>query len=335
MARDPEVFDEAAAESLKRSLQPLSPGGGSPLSPAVERYLAHYGIDFADLQSRHVFGKVTAAGLELATHVYHPRGQARGTFIILHGLFDHAGIYGHVIRFCLEQQYAVCIADLPGHGLSGGEPADIDEFSRYREVVKEWIGCLAPHELPAPFQMLGQSMGGAIAMDCVLHWCRHSPQEPLQQGVVEIDRLFLLAPLLRPVEWLRVRFYHWIGHHFRSHIEREFTDNSRDEVFLRFLREQDPLQPRRLSGRWVRALVRWQRQFRRLPPCSLPVRMFQGDDDGTVNWRWNLPRIHGRFPQLSVTMLPGGRHHLANESAGHRRRMFAVMADDLKPPETC
>ncbi|MGM0632909.1 MAG: alpha/beta hydrolase, partial [Pseudomonadota bacterium] len=325
MARRPNAFDEAAATHLKRSLPPLSSGKSPAPSPEVDRYLAHYGIAFPDLSSRHVFGMVDAAGLDLATHIYHPAGPPRGTFIILHGLFDHAGLYGHVIRFCLAQQFVVCIADLPGHGLSSGEPADIDDFSRYREVLREWIRCLAPHALPAPFLMLGQSMGGAIAMDCTLHWCGNSPEGPLQQGPVEIERLFLLAPLLRPVDWLRVRFYHWIGHHFHSHIEREFSTNSRDEVFLRFLREQDPLQPRHLSGRWVRAMVRWQREFRRLPSCSLPVRMFQGDDDGTVNWRWNLPRIQRRFPQLSLTMLPGGRHHLANESADHRREMFSVM----------
>lgn len=330
MARAPEAFDEAAAEQLKRSLPPLSLDACPPSSPAVDQYLAHYDIDFPDLQSRHLFGTVMAGGVPLATHVYYPAGPARGTFIILHGLFDHAGLYGHVIRFCLQQQFVVCIADLPGHGLSGGEPADIDAFFRYRDVLNDWLWSLAPHELPAPFHMLGQSMGGAIAMDCVLHWCRNAPRGPLQQGAVEIDRLFLLAPLLRPVEWLRVRFYHWVGHLFRSHVEREFTDNSGDEAFLRFLREQDPLQPRHLSGRWVRALVRWQREFRRLPPCSLPVRMFQGDHDGTVNWRWNLPRIRDRFPQLSVTMLPGGRHHLANEAADYRREMFSVMENDLQ-----
>lgn len=329
MARRPDAFDEAAAAQLKQSLPPLSPEEGAPSSPVVNCYLAHYGIDFPALQSRHAFGMVAVDGWQLATHVYHPAGPARGTFIILHGLFDHAGLYGHVIRFCLEQRFVVCIADLPGHGLSSGEPAAIGDFSRYREAVNDWLGCLGPQQLPAPFHLLGQSMGGAVAMDCVLHWCRNTEKGPLQQGAVEIDRLFLLAPLLRPTEWHRVRFYDWIGHHFRDHAEREFTDNSHDAAFLRFLREQDPLQPRRISGRWLRALVRWQREFRCLPPCSLPVRVFQGDDDDTVNWRWNLPRIRRQFPHLLLTMLPGGRHHLSNESAHYRSEIFSVMERDL------
>lgn len=330
MARRPDVFDEAAAAHLKRSLPPLFPEEDAPSLAAVSQYLAHYGIDFPALQSRHAFGTVAAAGWQLATHVYRPAGPPRGTFIILHGLFDHAGLYGHVVRFCLEQQFAVCMLDLPGHGLSSGRSVAINDFAGYREAVREWLSCLVPHELPAPFLMLGQSMGGAIAMDCVLHWCAESPEPPLQQGPVKVDRLFLLAPLVRPTEWRRVWLYDWIGHRFRDGVEREFSDNSHDGEFLRFLREKDPLQPRRISGRWLRALVRWQGEFRRLPPCSLPVRMFQGDEDGTVDWRWNLTRIQRRFPHLSLTMLPGGRHHLVNESEDYRREMFAVMERDLK-----
>lgn len=328
MARGAEGFDEAAAAELKRILPPLSREEDGQHCPAVQQYLACYGIDFPTLQSSHSFGMVSADGWQLATHVYRPAAPARGTFIILHGLFDHAGLYGHVIRFCLEQQFVVCIADLPGHGLSGGEPAAINDFSRYRGAVNEWLRHLALHELPPPFHLLGQSMGGAVAMDCVLHWCRDAPDGPLQQGV-QVDRLFLLAPLLRPREWPRVRLYDWIGHRFRTHVEREFTENSHDGAFLRFVRERDPLQPRRLSGRWLRALVRWQREVRRLPPCSLPVRLFQGDGDGTVNWRWSLPRIQRQFPQLSLTMLPGARHHLANETADYRREMFDIIRRDL------
>lgn len=330
MAQGPNAFDGTAAEQLKRSLPPLTPAEDAPSSPAVRQYLSHYGIDFPELQSRHAFGMVTAADWQLATHVYRPAGPPRGTFIILHGLFDHAGLYGHAIRFCLEQQFAVCMADLPGHGLSSGESVATDDFSRYREAVGDWLSRLVSHELPGPFHMLGQSMGGAIAMDCALHWCRQSPQ-PLEQGPVVVEKLFLLAPLLRSYNWHRVRYYHWIGHLFRDRIAREFSDNSRDGEFLRFLREHDPLQPRYISGLWLRALVRWQRKFRRLPPCSLPVRVFQGDDDGTVNWRWNLPRIQRRFPDLALTMLPGGRHHLVNESPDYRRQMFSVMERDLEP----
>ena len=66
----------------------------------------------------------------------------------------------------------------------------------------------------------------------------------------------LLAPLVRPTSWTRVRLGHTLLHKFKDSLQRSFNQNSSDPQFLAFV-QQDPLQSRQLSLRWVGALRRW------------------------------------------------------------------------------
>ncbi len=128
----------------------------------------------------------------------------------------------------------------------------------------------------------------------------------------------LLAPLVRPAGWRRVQLAHRLLHRFADSVHREFTRNSSDQDFLAFLR-RDPLQSRRISVRWVRALQRWLAD---LPIRDLgvgPALVLQGDVDGTVDWRYNTRAIATLFPGAISEVLPGAGHQLANESLAIRR----------------
>lgn len=329
MTADRGVFTEEAAGRLTRSLeeidlQALQPSAGE----GWQTYFDHYGIDFPSLQSGHAFGLFGAGGYRLACHCYRPLQEPHGTFFLLHGYFDHVGLYGHAIRFALEQGFAVLAFDLPGHGLSAGERASIDRFSRYREVFSVLLDRAKEARLPEPWYVLAQSMGGAVAMDHALH----AAQPGVGPGDTRAplpERLFLLAPLLRPLGWRAVKLGYYLRRWFLSTIPRQFSENSSDREFLRFLRERDPLQPRLIATRWLGALIRWQRRFRACPPCDVPVTVAQGDKDGTVDWRYNLPMIRRKFPDTEVITIPGGRHHLVNETPELRRQFFQAFASRL------
>jgi hypothetical protein len=84
---------------------------------------------------QHDFGWLEVDGYQLATHIWHPE-HPLGTVFIVHGYYDHTGLYGHLVRFWLEQGYAVMMHDLPGHGLSSGNVASIDCFSRYSTIFR-------------------------------------------------------------------------------------------------------------------------------------------------------------------------------------------------------
>ncbi len=326
MAGDALRFRRDDARALSRALDALDLQRCPPAGELAQRYFDFYGIDFPALQSAHTLGVMEAGGHRIACHYYHPQGTARGTVFVLHGFLDHVGLFGHMIRLALELGFAVFAFDWPGHGLSSGEPTAIDRFDRYRDVFSDVLERARHDGLPGSWHVLAQSMGGAIAMDYTLHAA--SRPDAAERHVLPA-RLFLLAPLVRPAGWHMVRLAYYLRRWFTRSIKRPVPDNSTVPAFLRFLHDQDPLQAWRIDVSWVHALMRWQRDFHDYPPCDVPVTVFQGDDDATVDWRYNLARVREKFPAAEVFMLPGARHHLANEDPELRAHLNAVIRTRL------
>ena len=152
-------------QALRASLKPLVPGQRAILTPEEDRYLRHYGIHFSESLKgvEHWFGKVPSPSHEIAAHLWRPR-DALGTSVVVHGYYDHVGLYRHLIAHLLERGQAVLTFDLPGHGLSSGGAATIESFDHYVEAFDACLTALGPH-LPKPWQLYGQSTGGAIAME--------------------------------------------------------------------------------------------------------------------------------------------------------------------------
>src|SRR5690606_24194592 len=135
----------------------------------------------------------------------------------------------------------------------------------------------------------------------------------------------LLAPLFRPHRWWQVRLLHAVLEPFVDSIGRGFARNSSDEEFLLFVRERDPLQSKRLSARWVRALKNWHKEFRSYAPCFVHLHVIQGALDTTVDWRYNLRVIEDKFPNAAMSMIADARHHLANEGEVVRAKLDRIL----------
>ena len=75
----------------------------------------------------------------------------------------------------------------------------------------------------------------------------------------------------------------------------------------------------------------YQQRFAGAAQSGVPVQIIQGTDDGTVDWRKNLPLISEKFPAGRAHLLDDARHHLVNESAVFRERLFARLAGIIGP----
>src|SRR5690625_8003366 len=96
-------------------------------------------------------------GFELATHYWLPENP-RGTLVVIHGYYDHVGLYGHALRFGLDQSYAVLAFDILGHGLSSGAHASIDSFDQYANALHEVLTSIESM-LPSSCHSIGHSTG--------------------------------------------------------------------------------------------------------------------------------------------------------------------------------
>lgn len=303
-------------DSVLLSLPPLDLAGPLVADDAVVAYRTYYGIDFErripGVQA--AIGKVPVVNYEVVVQVFRPVAP-RATVWVLHGYYDHVGIYDHLISYLLRHDYAVVAYDLPGHGLSTGELVAVPDFHRYQIVLKTLLERFAA-QLPMPHFAVGQSTGGAILIDYLLSVAS-------QQQVSAFRQVALLAPLVRPRNWRLRGFLHALLSLVKRYALRKFTDNSNDYSFLMFLRERDPLQSRYLSAQWVTALKRWTLQVEQTSPTPFNPLIIQGQQDGTVEWEENLVILRRLFPASEMIYYPAMRHQVVNEHPDIRHDVFA------------
>lgn len=286
------------------------------VDPELAKAWRHfYQIDFAqrdpDLDCR--LGSVEVAGYRIAVQVYRPV-KAVATLIVLHGYYDHMGLYGHVYDWALQQGFAVLSCDLPGHGLSSGARASINSFQEYQQVLQALLAKAAQLHLPQPWHILGQSTGAAIALDYLL------TQQPLSQ----LGETILLAPLVRPRAWQQSKWLYQLVKPFRSSVPRRYTDNSHDLAFVEFVRD-DPLQAQVLPTAWVGALAQWIPYIEQAKPSGRSPVIVQGEADMTVDWQHNLDVLSDKFSEPRILLIPDARHHLANEQQPLREQYFQFL----------
>ncbi len=287
-------------DQLIRELPRFDWAGPGRTSALERAYRSYYGIDCSDLGvAVQQLGTLEVAGYRLALHYWAP-ARPRGTLFLLHGYYDHQGLYRHLIRFFLQQNLAVVGFDLPGHGLSTGARAVIGDFAEYQTALEGVLAFCA--HLPRPWYGFGQSTGGAIWIDYLT-----------RTGGTGFAQVFLFAPLVRPVKWRIGRLSYYLARPFVRHVVRHFSENTQDPSFREFLELHDPLQPRLLPVTWVGALNRWIARIERRAPVAFRPLIVQGQQDHTVDWQHNLPVLERLFQQPDIHLLPDARHHLANE----------------------
>lgn len=305
-----ETFDP---QRLRRQLPPLATAAAES-GPQVQAYRRYYGLQHhPEIHSR--LGWVEVQGRRVAVQGWW-HDNARATLLLLHGYYDHMGLYRHVFDWALAMNFAVLSCDLPGHGLSEGAPASIDDFAEYQAVLAALLRAAEELHLPLPWHLFGQSTGGAILLDYLL---TGAPRPDLGQTV-------LLAPLVRPYAWPRAKLSYQLLSPFVSQIARRYSDNSGDETFLDFVR-RDPLQAQILPTAWVGALARWIPRIESAPASAQRPLIIQGDADTTVDWQHNLGVLQDKFRRAEQLILPGARHHLVNEGKEQRQRLFALLGE--------
>ncbi|OUS26485.1 hypothetical protein A9Q99_18295 [Gammaproteobacteria bacterium 45_16_T64] len=310
-------------ETVRQAIPPLVIGDPVVDAASVTQYREYYGIDFEsnkkDLSAS--LGYLDVAGYRIVAHVF-LQAKPKGTVFVMHGYYDHVGIYDHIIEYLIDMRFSVVAFDLPGHGLSSGDNVAIPDFHRY-QIVLHSVMDAAQDIMPAPWHIVGQSTGAAVILDYLLTGKYTVKTSPFKKVV-------LLAPLIRPQDWLLGRIMQTIVSFFSQYIDRTFSMNSNDHSFVQFLRKHDPLQSKRMSARWVGALKNWVPYIENRQASELPITVIQGQQDGTVEWKHNLALIRKKFERAELVYIYQAKHQMVNETEALRAEIFGVMGAKLK-----
>lgn len=314
-ARQPAPFNTAA---LARGLPTFDLNVRAKLSAEFASYAQFFGLDDLAVPFRHDYGRLELYGYDIAVQVFSPvEVTPKGTLWVLHGYFDHVGLFRHPIREGVQAGYCVVSFDLPGHGLSSGEPGAIPDFAHYQEVLNDLMAYLAD-AVPKPWVAVGQSTGGGILLDHVL--------SALAQGhKPAFARVQLWAPLVRIAQWRKVKLSYALMGRFVRQVPRHFRRSSSDEQFVDLVWHRDPFQTEHISMQWLKAMMAWEQRLQALPPCRYPVSLVQGDADETVDWQYNNQFVQSHCFVESMRLIAGASHHLANEKVDYREQVLQAL----------
>ena len=218
----------------------------------------------------------TRDGIELFVRSYWPDQPDPGRVLYwVHGLGEHGGRHVHVAQLLAENGWRMIVADLRGHGRSGGVPTYVKSFDDYaNDIAMVWEQLGLNDVSPV---LLGHSMGGLVAVRTV------------QTGSVQPSALVLSSPLLglklrvNPVTVMLgrvlVRFYPTVR--FSNGIDP--ANMTRDSEFAA-LRRGDTLINKTVTAGWFLAMQKALLAAKRdASIVSLPVLALQGDNDRTTD----------------------------------------------------
>ena len=285
-----------------------------PKAEATANYLSHYDLNFVATgdAAQQTIGLIAHNHQTLVGQAFFAT-NASANALIVHGYMDHSGLYGKLIRHLLAQNINVFIIDLPGHGLSSGQQASIDNFEQYCGAVTALHTEALKNCAQGPWFLFGQSMGGAIAMSL------------LQKQQLDIAKTVLLAPLVQPRAWRSLKWAHSLLKHVICAMPRSFSGNSHDRVFTQFIKHHDTLQTQTMPIAWINAMRVWRGQFLSQSASNAQVLLIQGTGDQTIDWRYGNHEIARLFPNHKTMIINDGMHHLANESDAYLQPVLSAI----------
>lgn len=295
----PTVFSEMPA---------LEVGVTRQFSSSEKVYFSFYELDPQGVA--HDFGAIEHAGKQIAVHVYRP-SEPRGTVVVVHGYLDHSGGLSPIVLALVADRFNVVAYDQPGHGLSEGAVASIDDFREYGDLFADIVRrCRDEWGLEEPLHVVSHSMGSSAVVDVLL---RNEP--------VEFDEVILITPLVRSAHWHLTGLGVNLASPFRKRVPRVFRKKAGSKPYSAFLRN-DPLQARVVPFKWLRANRRWYRRMKKAGTSTKPVLILQGLEDDVVDHRYNVACLTERFPNAVVVNYRHCGHRPMNERTEIRDRFL-------------
>ncbi len=260
-------------------------------------------------QADGVAGRESAAGLDAA--------QPRAVVLALHGFNDHSNAFAEAAPALTARGIAVYAYDQRGFG-AGANPGLWAGGERMAADARQALRLLARRHPGVPLYLLGESMGGAIALLAAREDAPHAPSESLPgtlRGVI------LAAPAVWSSElqpwyqrwglWLAVRLVPGLRPSGRG-TDIQASDNIEA---LRAL-GRDPLVIKYSRLDTVQGLVRTMgRALEAAPAVERPVLLLYGEKDELIPRR-PVERLWDALPETPASRLlvyPEGWHLLLRD----------------------
>lgn len=235
-----------------------------------------------------------------------PPEASRACVVLVHGLGEHSGRYGHVARALVERGFAVIGWDLRGHGRSSGTRGDVadgEEFVNDLAAV-----CARFRREGTPLFIFGHSLGGQIALRLL------ERDGAVCQGAVIASPWFRLA--FNPPWWkvllARLAMRVWPGFIQARDIRSERL--SRDAGHLASFPDPDLVHECISARMYFWSMAGGEQIFAAAASVRTPLLLLHGDQDPVTSH----PATCDFFERVgsadkTLRIWPGARHETHNE----------------------
>lgn len=119
--------------------------------------------------------------------------KPRALIFLLHGIFEHGGRYREFAGYLNETGIGLVAADHYGHGQSPGKKGFIAHWDELIEDASHWIGKIRSEYPELPCFLMGQSLGGLLAVSYL------RKKKPAFRAVVLLSPALIVSRDLSPV----------------------------------------------------------------------------------------------------------------------------------------
>lgn len=220
-------------------------------------------------------------GVRMFVQYWRPAGAVERVVVCLHGMNAHGWYYSMMADALAPAGVAVYVPDYRGHGLSDGVTGDLKDARIVVEDIRGYVAAIRERHPGARIFILGESMGGAVAINLAL-------DEPNLAGLILIAPAVRVAMNFSLLEVLPLPFYllsHLINPRWRviSVTGRE-DKGMRNPLNIKYDRD-DPLHHKFVTPRYVLGVKGlMDRAAAEGPPrISIPALIFQGGRDTGIS----------------------------------------------------
>lgn len=249
-------------------------------------------------------------GINLYYQYWYPADEIRAVLIIVPGIGGHSGLYAHVVEQLIPRHYAIYSFDMRGNGRSPGQRGFINSWSEFRDDLRAFLQLVQDQQPGCPVFLMGHSVGGVVAIDCVLH---SPPEASGIRGVIAFSPA-LGKVGVSPAKKLLGRLLSRVLPRFSLHTGIDPKTASRDPAVWE-INMQDSLRHDLVSARlgteffdtleWVHAHAsEWK----------LPLLILHGEDDQVAlpeGGQRFFEEVH--FADKERQEYPGARHEMQDE----------------------
>jgi alpha-beta hydrolase superfamily lysophospholipase len=248
-----------------------------------------------------------------------PVDDARGTFVLVHGLGEHSGRYAHVIDALRRARFSVIAYDQRGHGRSPGARGALPNSDA---LLTDLADVIDAADIQGRLLLFGHSMGGAVAGRFVAEERR------------KVDGLVLSSPALARTlsafDKMRLAIGERLTPNLALHNGLDASKISHDPHVVDAYRN-DPLVHDLVTPRLVRFILDAGDYVREhASTWRVPTLLLWAGDDHLVDASGSRAFANAAPRELVTAQeLPGLYHEIFNEAEPARSEVFGLLSDWL------